>query len=189
MRITFPVASSGDAWWPFVPQFDAAQCYRTDDDGECEFDENAFRRAMKNERHIMFASTDTPTICAFASLLLDTLNKWTKDITVAKDDSHRAKRIQRRVATDRYATVRVDILPHVSRDAKNHLVTTAKVRIREDARKAIGQNFQHLLALYIADVCNVLEQKAQAHKEHLIDFTPELQALVDELHERSKEEA
>lgn len=187
MRITFPVALCGDAWWPFVPALDAASCYPKDEKGEVVFDEIAFRRSMAKEKHIQFSSEDTPTICALAALLIDTLNKWTSDQSVGKTDDHLAKRITKRLKADRYATVRVDILPHVSRDARGRLLTTAKVRIREDARNAVGQPHQHLLALYIADVFNVLEQKSIAKNEHLVDYTPELQALVEELHERTKE--
>ena len=73
MRLTFTVISAGRCYSVGgLPRVRAAECYPDRRDGRGEqFDEAAFRAAVKDCRSVQVADGDRGCVCAFAALLCE----------------------------------------------------------------------------------------------------------------------
>lgn len=70
MRISTKIVSSGECWHPHFPLIDVGACYQKCTDGATAFDEDEFRRQVRDQPEIQMSSRDYGTVCAFSAVLI-----------------------------------------------------------------------------------------------------------------------
>ncbi len=187
MRITIPVAISGECWAPTVPEINLAVCFPTNAQGEEEFDASAFRSEIRNCERIQIASDDSDSVLAFAAMLLSAVNDWVK-ANDRNDGSRKMCRVSTRLAkhneNGRVNPVRITLTNAIT-PFNGRTFMTVRVKITHDAKSAIGYPFERDFALFLADMCKGFSRRFEEHDSPPLVFTPETQALIEETHERT----
>ncbi len=120
MRITTKIVSWGKSWFPMFPRIDLDACYPKKSDGtEAEFDEGNFCSQVRKNPMILMSSDDHGAPCAFAAILIASMNDWL-DANDVDDNGEKARkttaRINRRLEHGNHSYCRVDItsaaVPH-----------------------------------------------------------------------------
>ena len=70
MRISTKIVSSGECWHPHFPLIDVGACYQKCTDGATAFDEDEFRRQVRDQPEIQMSSRDYGTVCAFSAVMI-----------------------------------------------------------------------------------------------------------------------
>ena len=190
MKISIFVASSGDCWAPKVPKVDLARCYPKGADGREAFDEAAFRAQVKDCRAVQIASDDRGAVCAFAALLLSSVDAWMDDND--RNDgtdaavSRASRAIVRRVRRGAVASVRLD-LANAAVLHRGRAFRTVRVRIRHtDNGTVAAERFDRDFALVVADFCQSYSRKFVERGDPPLVFHPDTEALLAELRARTE---
>ena len=188
MRLTFHVTTSGDCWTVDVPRVTLADCYPKDEQGVEQFDESAFRRQVAGSPRVMIASDDRGPVCAFAAMLLASIGAWLDD-NDKFDGSREMQRVnatfQSRVRRERFAAVRVD-LANARVEWKGRTLNTVRVRVRHAELANVGSPFEVDAAMMVADFCNEYSRRFVERGDPPLVFSPETEALLAALHERTE---
>lgn len=190
MKIMFHIASSGDCWAPKVPKIDIVRCYPKGADGKEAFDEAAFRAQVKDCRAVQLASDDRGAVCAFAAILLSSLDAWVEDCD--RNDgsnaavSRAARTIRHRVHRGAVASVRLD-LSNAAVLHKGRTFRTVRVRIRHtDNGTVAAERFDRDFALALADFCQCYSRRYVERGDPPLVFHPDAEALLAELRARTE---
>ena len=193
MRLTFTVTSAGRCYSiGGLPRVRVAECYPDRRDGRGEqFDEAAFRAAVKDCRSVQFAADDRGCVCAFAALLCASLGDWMEDMDrddgTDADVTRAARSIKARAKRGVSARVRVDLTAATVETKPGRLFRTVRVRIRhDDLGVPSADRFDLDCALIVADFCLSYSRRFVERGGPPLVFAPETEALLIELRRRTE---
>lgn len=189
MKITIPVSSvSADVekcrWHPSVPRVDLEKCYPA----VGGFDESEFRRQVRDCRHIQISSDDKGITCAFAAILLASINDWMNDNDSSGriEDAERViKRLKKRELKGIVSYANVIISSHIVPFGGNN-VRGLKIDIRTDDRLVVQKHdWAHEFALVVADFVREYSNRAVKRGEPAFELSDRVKSLFDELDTRT----
>lgn len=190
MRISSRITSVGKNWWPQFPRIDLAACFPKVNGVE-QFDESEFRRQVRTCPQIQMSSDDHGAPCAFAAILIASVNDWL-DATDTSDETTSKPKIQRqlmrRLERGKSSYVRIDItgvaVPHKSRR-----VRSTRIRVTTKSNNVVQScRFERDFAMIIADFCRGYSRRYVERGDPPLVFAPETETLLAELHERTEAE-
>lgn len=187
MRISIPIGSRGERWHPSLPRVNLERCYPLN----AGFDETEFRRQVRGCDRINMSSEDCGAPCAFAAILLASLNDWMRDNDKASciDDIDKvASRIIAREERNNVSFCTIGI-SHAVVETNGKAYRGVRVDIRHDDR-GTPQNHEwdYEFSLVAADFVREYSRRAVERGEPPIKFSERTQKLVEKLDEIRKEE-
>ena len=179
MRITIPIYSWSDCWFPKIPNIDLEACFP---DGK-NLDEVEFRKQVKDNNRILMSSDDNYSTCAFTAILFDSVKDLIDDTKIDNSKEKYApvlKRISKRVEDSKSSFVRIDIT--TSRVGTN---TVLKVNITYKNNWGVIQTdrYDKQFALMLADFCKCYDEKYVKEGYPPMVFTDNVKELFKELKE------
>ena len=108
MRITIPIYSWRDCWYPNIPNIDLKACFP---DGK-NLDEVEFRKQVKDNNRVLMSSDDNYSTCAFTAILFASVKDLIDDTKIDNSKKKYApvlNRISKRVDDSKSSFVRIDI--------------------------------------------------------------------------------
>lgn len=191
MVISAKIASAGDRWFPCWPHIDLVKCFPKIDGREM-FDEDEFRRQIKNCDMVQISGDDRGTPCAFGAILISSVCDWLDDNDKSDafgNEGRRIKaRIDRRLDRGKVTYCRIVITGAV-REWKGELVKVAKVKITTDDKGVVEvQKFEREFAMLIADFVRCYSIRYVERGDPPILLSKETVEIMNELHERTLED-
>lgn len=188
MRITTKIVSSGECWHPYFPRINLAACYPKCEDGSTAFDEDEFRRQIRDQAAVQMSDRDYGTVCAFAAILIESLNDWLDDNdTFDGEDKAKEKkliaRFDRKLVKGVVTYCRTDITAATVQH-QGRILRVPKIKITfTDMEVVEKHHYEEDWAMIVADFCNVYSKKYVAAGDPPLVFTPETQKIIADLHD------
>lgn len=190
MRITARIMAAGECWRPRWPRIDLVKCFPKVD-GKEFFDEDEFRRQVKDNPMIQLSSDDKGTPCAFGAILIASVNDWLDDNDKSNDGERTRERIKKRLDRQlergRVSFVRVDISGKAI-EWEKRIVKVAKIKITTDDKGVIEvHKYERDFAMIIADFVRCYSKRYVDRGDPPLMIAEETALLMKELHERTVE--